>query len=73
MDRPQRVYFALSVPEAIILLYASAHAARMFLVDVGWFPYSTEVLMSLTKKKLKSKSHINVSMLIVSLQWGAHV
>lgn len=53
MDRPQRVYFALSVPEAIILLYASAHAARMFLVDVGWFPYSTEVLMSLTKKKIK--------------------
>jgi len=42
------VYFALSVPEAIILLYASAHAARMFLVDVGWFPYPT-VLMSLTK------------------------
>lgn len=53
MDRAQSVYLALSVPEAIILLYASTHAAWMFLVDLGWFPFPTGVLMSLTKKQKK--------------------
>lgn len=58
--------FALSVPEAIILLYASTHAAQVFLVDVGWFPSPTGVF-NVFNKKLKGKSHLHVSMLIVSL------